>query len=67
MDKQTKDEIQTPGKKTFFMRARILAGQADLKGNDFGWTEFKWLTKSELERFLSPRLFSGVWKMLADR
>ena len=56
-----------PGQKTFFMKARIMAGQADLKDNLFGLNDFKWLTKQELEKQVSRRYFSFIKNMLADR
>ncbi|KAG6033026.1 hypothetical protein E4U41_007038 [Claviceps citrina] len=55
------------GQKTFFLKARIMAGQADLKGNPFGYTDFKWLTREELETELSPEYFRGVRNMMSDR
>lgn len=59
--------IEAAGEKTFFMKARILAGQADLKGNLFGLNDFKWLTKQELEKHVAPKYFSSIKNMLADR
>ncbi|QPH02078.1 hypothetical protein C2857_006284 [Epichloe festucae Fl1] len=55
------------GQKTFFLKGRIMAGQADLKNNPFGYTDFKWLTREELEKELSPEYLSGVRNMMADR
>lgn len=60
-------EVQKKGRKTFFLKGRIMAGQADLKGNPFGYTDFKWLTREELEKELSPEYFRGVRNMMADR
>lgn len=59
--------VTTPGQKTFFLKGRIMAGQADLKGNPFGYTDFKWLTREELEEELKPEYFHGVKNMMADR
>ncbi|KAH7329123.1 39S mitochondrial ribosomal protein L46-domain-containing protein [Stachybotrys elegans] len=56
-----------PGRKTFFLRARIMAGQANLADNPFGYTDFKWLTREELEKVLDPEYFQGVRYMMADR
>ncbi|EFY90220.1 hypothetical protein J3458_007226 [Metarhizium acridum] len=65
---QTADgTVQTRGQKTFFLKGRIMAGQADLKGNPFGYTDFKWLTREELEKELSPEYFRGVRNMMSDR
>jgi large subunit ribosomal protein L46 len=55
------------GEKTFFMKARIMAGQANLKDNLFGLTDFKWLTKQEMQKHVSPKYFSSIKNMLADR
>lgn len=52
------------GAKTFFMKARIMAGQADLSNSTFGLKDFKWLAKEELPSVLSPRYFSVVKSML---
>ena len=41
--------VEKKGQKTFFLKGRIMAGQADLEGNPFGYTDFKWLTREELE------------------
>jgi large subunit ribosomal protein L46 len=59
--------IAEKGRKTFFLKGRIMAGQADLKGNPLGYTDFEWLTREELEKKLSPEYFRGVKNMLADR
>ena len=60
----------TPSKNThkvFYMKAHIMAGQADLKDNGLGLQEYRWLTKQELQRTLSPQDFGAVKKVLADR
>ncbi|RMJ12462.1 hypothetical protein CDV36_007869 [Fusarium kuroshium] len=59
--------VEKNGQKTFFLKGRIMAGQADLEGNPFGYTDFKWLTREELEAELSPEYFKGVRNMMADR
>ncbi|KAJ6446443.1 50S ribosomal subunit L30 [Purpureocillium lavendulum] len=59
--------VQTKGQKTFFLKGRIMAGQADLKGNPFGYTDFKWLTREELQKELAPEYFRGVRNMMAER
>lgn len=59
--------VEKKGQKTFFLKGRIMAGQADLKDNRFGYTDFKWLTREELEKELSPEYFRGVRNMMADR
>ncbi|OAA67448.1 50S ribosomal subunit L30 [Cordyceps fumosorosea ARSEF 2679] len=59
--------VQEKGRKTFFLRGRIMAGQADLRGNSLGYTDFKWLTREELEEELPGTYFRGVRNMLSDR
>ncbi|PQE08848.1 50S ribosomal subunit L30 protein [Rutstroemia sp. NJR-2017a WRK4] len=55
------------GEKVFFMKGRIMAGQVDLKGNEMGVTDWKWVTRGELQGLVTPRYFSQVRGMLADR
>jgi len=55
------------GIKTFFMKARIMGGQADLKNGSLGLKDFKWLAKEEIPSVVSPRYFSVIRSMLADR
>jgi large subunit ribosomal protein L46 len=59
--------VQEVGEKTFFLRGRIMAGQADLKGNKFGITDWKWLTKDEIEGTVSLRYWSGIKNMLPEQ
>ncbi|KAF4121342.1 large subunit ribosomal protein L46, partial [Geosmithia morbida] len=53
--------------KTFLLKGRIMAGQANIKGNPFGYTDFQWLTREELEKELPPAYFKGVRNMMSDR
>ena len=53
--------------KVFYMKAHIMAGQANLKDNGLGLQGFQWLTKQELQRTLAPQDFGAVKKVLADR
>lgn len=55
------------GYKTFFMKARIMAGQADLKENKLGLSDFKWLTREEIEKEVRKDYWRSVKNMLADR
>jgi len=59
--------VEEQGEKTFFMKARIMAGQANLAENKLGLADFKWLSKDEIEKTVSPRYWSSVRNMLADR
>jgi large subunit ribosomal protein L46 len=60
-------ELETQGIRTFFMKGRIMAGQADLKGNMFGLSDFKWLTKQEVQKHVASKYWSYVKNMMADR
>lgn len=59
--------ITSQGEKTFFMKGRIMAGQADLKDNAFGVSDWKWLTKQEVEGHVGPKYFSQIKNMMAAR
>lgn len=59
--------LKQRGEKVFFLKGRILAGQADLKGNKLGLQDFNWLTKDELEEKLPFEYFRSVRNMMADR
>ena len=63
------DECQQEefGKKVFFMKGRIMAGQADLSKNEYGDQEFQWLAKEEVEKRVGPRYWSAVRNMLTER
>ncbi|KAG0641629.1 50S ribosomal subunit L30 [Tuber brumale] len=52
------------GKKVFFMKARILAGQADLTNNKQDLEDFQWLTKDELREVVGSRYYKAVQHML---
>ncbi|KAL9016504.1 MAG: hypothetical protein Q9185_006162 [Variospora sp. 1 TL-2023] len=66
-----KDEDTSPdqirGTKYFFMKGRIMAGQANLKDNKKGLTDFQWLAKDELQKILWPQDWSAVKNILAER
>lgn len=59
--------LLTKGEKTFFLKGRIMAGQADLKESTLGYREFKWLTKDELKELFPEKYFKSVRNMMADR
>lgn len=59
--------LSKAGEKTFFLKARILAGQADLNGNQFGLEDYKWLTKQEVAKVVGDKYWSSVKNMLAER
>lgn len=49
------------------MRARILAGQIELRGNPLGWQDWKWVTRSEAQEMMKPRVFAAVRDALVGR
>lgn len=55
------------GRKIFFVKARIMAGQVDLKNNKHGWKDFAWVTKDEMEELVGERYYYGVRHMLHSR
>ncbi|WEW61165.1 hypothetical protein PRK78_006655 [Emydomyces testavorans] len=63
----TETGIQLLGEKTFFMKGRIMAGQADVSSNTQGISDFKWLAKEEIEKHVNPQYWSAIKNMLAER
>jgi len=62
-----KAKVELLGEKTFFMKCRIFAGQADLSVNTQGLEDFKWLAKEEIQKYVIPQYYSSIKNMLADR
>ncbi|KAL5383643.1 hypothetical protein DPSP01_005749 [Paraphaeosphaeria sporulosa] len=58
------DEV---GLKTFFMKVRIMAGQANLKENQFDLKDFKWLAKDEIKKEVEEDYWRQIKNMLAER
>ncbi|KAL3419162.1 50s ribosomal subunit l30 [Phlyctema vagabunda] len=65
--KTAKSDFERAGEKTFFLKGRIMAGQADLKNNVFGVQDFRWLTKQELEKRLGDGFYSSIKNALEER
>ncbi|KAJ5184256.1 50S ribosomal subunit L30 [Penicillium capsulatum] len=59
--------IQHAGEKTFFMKSRIMTGQADLSANVQNLDDFKWLSKDEISQHVGAQYYSNIKNMLADR
>lgn len=55
------------GEKTFFMKCRVMAGQADLLKNQHNLEDFKWLSKEEIAQYVIPQYYSHIKNMLPDR
>lgn len=60
-------EREEYGEKAFFMKARIMAGQADLGANAYGDSEFRWLAKEEVQKVVTREYWHSVRNMLAER
>lgn len=52
--------LKRRGRTIFYLKGRIMAGQADITGNEYGVIDFMWLTKEELKATLQPVLYSSV-------
>lgn len=60
-------EQEEYGKKVFFMKGRIMAGQADLTKNEYGDLDFQWLAKEEVQDKVGEKYWSDVKNMLTER
>ncbi|KAL4931915.1 ribonuclease H-like domain-containing protein [Aspergillus undulatus] len=59
--------VTIAGEKTFFMKGRIMAGQADLSANTQNLKDFKWLAKEEIAKYVLPPYYASIKNMLAER
>ena len=72
-DEQTKqvatvnDTTVDAGEKTFFMKGRIFAGQADLKTAGGVYEDFRWLAKDEIEKLVHAKYWSKIKNMLVEQ
>jgi large subunit ribosomal protein L46 len=55
------------GAKTFFLKARIMAGQFNLKESKMGVKDFRWLAREELEKQVEEPYWKSIKNMLAER
>ena len=55
------------GEKIFFMKGRIMAGQADLSKNDYGDLDFQWLAREEVQEKVGKNYWQDIRGMLTDR
>jgi large subunit ribosomal protein L46 len=67
LDDSPTQQIPIAGEKTFFMKARIMAGQADIKANELGVEDFKWLAKEEVRKEVSPQYWADIKNMLVQQ
>ena len=66
-DKEEHSSDLDLGQKTFFIKSRILAGQADINSNTLDILDYQWLSKDEIEKVVSPQYWRQVRNMLAER
>jgi large subunit ribosomal protein L46 len=64
--KKGSEVVEFAGEKTFFMKARIFAGQADVKSANGNYVDFRWLSKDEIEKLVHQRYWSRVKDMLME-
>ncbi|RMZ80940.1 hypothetical protein DV737_g2781, partial [Chaetothyriales sp. CBS 132003] len=57
-------EKQAKTEKTFFMKARIFAGQANVQQDAQAYQDFKWLTKEEIKTVVDSSYWSRIQDML---
>lgn len=58
---------ETRGDKIFFMKARMMAGQANLKDNKYELQDFQWLDREEVQKALTPKDWTAVKNLLPER
>lgn len=65
----SKEELEQEeyGEKVFFLKSRIMAGQADIAKNEYGDKTFSWLAKEEIEKLVDSQYWSYVRNMLTER
>jgi large subunit ribosomal protein L46 len=64
---KTPTGLTEQGSKTFFLKARIMAGQFNLKESKLGLQDFKWLHRDELKSAVEGDYWKQVKNMLAER
>ena len=60
-------DAEAIGKKVFFMKARIMAGQADLANNTMELEDFAWLTKEEIKKVVMRKYYDAVEGILVSQ
>ena len=55
------------GEKTFLLKARIMAGQVDIKANKLDLGDYKWLSKEEVQNQVDPQYWKDVRHALVER
>jgi large subunit ribosomal protein L46 len=55
------------GDMIFFMKGRIMAGQADITQNVLGVKDFSWLAREEMQPLVGPECWKAIERMLPER
>ena len=58
------DAAEYVGDKTFFMKARVFAGQANVTDANGSYEDFKWLSKEEIKKHCKASYWSSIKDML---
>jgi large subunit ribosomal protein L46 len=64
---RTELEQEEYGDKVFFMKGRIMAGQADMQKNEYEDQEYAWLAKEEVADKVGLKYWSSIRNMLVER
>lgn len=64
---RTSGALKEQGAKTFFLKARIMAGQVNLKENKLGLQDFKWLSRDEVKTAVDDSYWHSIKNMLVGR
>lgn len=59
--------VELKGEKTFFLKGRILAGQANIAENMQDVVDFKWLSKEEIQKHVMLPYWSAIKNALPER
>ena len=59
-------KLEKLGEKTFFMKARIMAGQPNLASNKLNLSDYQWLAKDEIQGQLRPSYWKAIRNMLVE-
>ena len=57
----------TKSEKTFFMKARIMGGQANVTENKLDIEDYMWLSREEIPKYVSGAYYTAVQDMLVTR
>lgn len=59
------NNVQKRGEKVFYMKGRIMAGQANVEASALGCVDYRWACREEVRECVSPREWSSVRNVIA--